>query len=397
MKEKYIIDNFKGYVDSIGTSKFLVELINNEQLCDLIIDNNLFWENIRYISSKFYDKKFEMFKLLYARGGNKLLNNDMGKIITYEYSNTNFFKQIIDFVELKSKHNFSIEKFIDGLLKSITKPFDYEFIEYLFNSKYKNIFINNFDIILNNCYCLAELKGILKDDLNLLKKYEEFVNNDPSNLIYGMIINGFHSSLEEIKEEKIYLTIKTIIDEVMKYENVNYSDIEYIGFGGTSTVYSIGNKVLKLGEERDNFVMENNKRFLKPILRTNIDKINGEGILGCVEIVEKVNTEGITEKHVYKLYKELKDSGYMWFDPRFNNVGRLMRKNKIYFDDLSPVKEAVNYKTDNDIELSKGQLVILDNEYIYSKEEFEKLPKSRQELYLDAMSDYEEELKRRNK
>ena len=395
MQEKYKINNFKDYIASIETNEFLIELMKNDNLCYFIIDNNLFWENISYISKKFYNEEFEIFKLLYRRD-KKILNNSIEMIITYDYSNIKLFKQIIHYVEFCSKDNY-VNNLIDSLIKNTNKIFDYEFIEYLFNSKYKNIFINNFNKILNNNYCLAEIKTLINDESDLINQYNDFVNNNPSNLIYGMLINGFHSSLKEVKEEQIYLTIKTIIDEVKQYENVNYSDIEYIGYGSVSTVYSIGNKVLKLGNERDNFVMENNKRFLKPILRTNIDKINGKVILGFVEIVEKVNTEGINETHVYKLYKELKEYGYMWFDPRISNVGRLLRKNKIYFKDLSPVKEAINYKDDNEIELNSGELIILDNEYIYNKEEFERLPREKKELYLGAMNDYEEELKRRKK
>lgn len=397
MKEKYIINNFKDYINSMEVNDFLIELMKNNELCNLIIDNDLFWKNINYISKKFFDKKFEIFKLLYRSGNNNLLNNSMSIIISYEYSDIVLFKQIIDYLEFHSKENFSIINLIDGLIKNVNTPLDYEIIEYLFNSKYKSVIINNFNKILSNCYNLAELRGLINNNLDLMKQYNNFVNTNPSKLIYGMIINGYNLSLEEVKEENIYLTIKTIIEEVMKYENVNYSDIEYIGCGGSTTVYSIGNKVLKIGDVRNNFIIDNNKRFLKPLLRTNIDKINGEGILGCIEVVEKVDTKGIEEKHAYKLYKELKKSGYLWIDPRFNNVGRLMRKNKIYFNDLNPVKEAINYKTDNEIELNKGRLVILDNEYIYSEEEFEKLPKEKQELYLDAMNEYEDRIKRSKK
>ena len=274
--------------------------------------------------------------------------------IMFEYDNfdKDIFKYLFIFLESnKIINETDLNNLLEYIINNKVKYINYEFVDYLLNSKYKNIVINNFETILDNCYYLLDLK--------------------------------------EIKNEKIYDTVKQIIDELLNYEKLNYSDINFIGYGAYSFVVSIGSKVLKLGQKREVFKMDNNRRFLKPILRTEINKINSEEVLGCVEITEKVSTKNITENDIYIVYKELRDKGYIWADCRKDNVGRLLKDNKIYFNDLNPTLSAINYNTNNDEELARGELVIIDNDYIYSNEEFSSLSPREQDNYLDNIEEYE--------
>ena len=75
--------------------------------------------------------------------------------------------------------------------------------------------------------------------------------------------------------------------------------------------------------------------------------------------------------------------------------------NRIYFNYLNPTLSAINYNTENTEELKEVELVIIDNDYIYSEDEFNSLPKNKQYNYLERVENYEikyqNEINRRKK
>ncbi len=57
------------------------------------------------------------------------------------------------------------------------------------------------------------------------------------------------------------------------------------------------------------------------------------------------------------VYKELKEKGKIWADPRIQNIGILRKENKIYFDGIDSVnKESLGYikETITDDEILKA-------------------------------------------
>lgn len=396
-----IIDNFEEYIKTVKEQDFLYSLFTNNNLCKVIIDNDLYWKNIMNISIRFgSDKTFEMFKLLSMKDNDKkLLNENMHIIFNYDYFDKDFLKQIFEYIESKQiMDTTQISNLINHILLNKCSYINYNAVDYLLNSKYKNIIKDNFEFILSNCYYLFDVKEIIKEDSDLLNRFNYYINTNPDNLIYEMLIKGFNFELEVIKNEKIFDTIKIIINELLEHENLNYSDINFLGMGATSYVVSIGSKVLKLGEKREVFKMENNKRFLKPILRTEIDSITSDEVLGCIEITEKVNIKDITEADLYILYKELRDKGYIWLDCNINNVGKLIKRNKIHYQNLNPKSETVNYIGESNEELPEGELVIIDNDYIFHEEDIKndlRLCFSREFDRFEAR--YQEEVRRRSK
>lgn len=382
-----IINNFPKYMLD-KNSDFLIILFTNKEVCKLIIDNNLFWKYFADTVNLFReDRTFEIFKVLYNNDSeNKFINEEMYTLFDNNYYSTELYRKIFSFLESRQALD---ENLIKNILVNKCKFINFNCLKYLLNSEYKNIVINNFEGILNNSYDLLKIKELIKENEILLNKYINYINENPNNLIYEVLSKGFILSLNEIEEEKIFNTIKIIIDELLEYEKLNYSDIEFLGDGALNYVASIGNKVLKIGQKREIFKMDNNRRFLKPILRTQIDSLYNGEIFGCIEITEKVNTENITESDIYILYKELRDKGYYWVDCRKCNAGRLIRKNKVYFNDLEPFKEAINYNQELKEELDAGELVILDNDYIYMEDQFEQKSKETQSLYYEQIGEFE--------
>ena len=383
-----LLNNFELYISQINKQDFLVNIVNNKEFSKFLIDNKLFWKHFPHIRRLYgEDTCCQIIKLLCVEDKeNKFITPDIYIIFEYDYLNKNIFESI--FYSLQYNNSINIKNLIEYCLLYKCNYINCEFIDYLLSSQYKNIVINNFEKIMDNCYYLLDVKKIIKDK-TLLEEYNNYINKKPDNMIYEILIKGFDLPLDKIKDEKIFDTLKQIIKEILEFEKLNYSDIDFIGSGAYSFVVSIGSKVLKLGQKRQIFKMNNNKRFLKPILRTEIKKLTSNEILGCVEITEKVSTKNITEKDIYILYKELRDEGYIWADCRKCNAGRLVKDNKIYFNDLDPTLSAINYNNDNREELKEGELVIIDNDYIFSEEQFESLPKKTQYNYLESIEKYE--------
>ena len=115
----------------------------------------------------------------------------------------------------------------------------------------------------------------------------------------------------------------------------------------------------------------NNKRFLKPLYRSEILDNDKKSFLFCIEITEYVDTSNITKDDVYMIYKELREKGLVWSDCKESNLGRLIKDNRVYFNDIDYVsKKATGYDCDNSEVLKKGDLVIVDTDFIYDEEEF---------------------------
>ena len=180
---------------------------------------------------------------------------------------------------------------------------------------------------------------------------------------------------EEVLDE-YKLTLSVMIDELLESENCRYIDIKYLSRGAYSDVYQIGDKVIKIGGPRQTYSMPNHRRILQPLTRTNfIDEKYGNKPFACIEISDKVDpllAEDIRDENLYKIYKDLREDGIIWTDIRFANVGKLNKRNipSLNKEDINVAPNSVGFTNDKDEKtLSAGDLVILDTDYIYSKED----------------------------
>ena len=238
-------------------------------------------------------------------------------------------------------------------------------VENLLELKQEEIVKKHFNYFLKNNNNLLEFKQLVKD-INITE-INNCINNN-HNLIIEEVSN---LSIKELNEEKLYHFFDELIKELLEKENCTYDKIEFIGQGSSNKVFGIGNKVIKVGMPKEQLKMKNNKLFLQPLYRKEIySKFNNE-ILFCIEITERVDTKNINEDDVYYIYKTLRDEGLIWMDHLEDNVGRLLKDNKIYFEGIDYVdSESTNYIGDNVSILPKGSLVLIDNDCIYDEKEF---------------------------
>lgn len=240
--------------------------------------------------------------------------------------------------------------------------------------KDKTDIINNIDYFINNSICLLDLKELfIKFNIPGVEKIDYILDNDRERLVQDIIYPRTHLTIEDLKKEKIYDTVKLLVEEVAQEENVKLHDIKHLSTGGYSNVLKIGNKILKLGRKRKNFSIKNNKRFLAGF-RGEINSINDDSVILTYEITETVDTKYNSSIDLYELYKELRDEGLIWTDCDKENVGILLKDNKLYYKDIDYIdKNSTGYTTLNNEVLKKGEVVIIDNDYIFTEDEFQRL------------------------
>lgn len=173
--------------------------------------------------------------------------------------------------------------------------------------------------------------------------------------------------------------VANIIEELLDKQQLDISEenIKYIGNGGFSIVFQIGEYVFKIGMSRHDNRIKKHRRLLQPILRTKIsDDIYAE----VQNLVDKdwhrQMSEAERDDIVTKLKVELQKDGLIWCDDKFENVGRLLKPNRV---NLKTGKVQTgrglvdsNFTSDSsigfygeDVEvLPQGEYVILDTDNI---------------------------------
>lgn len=364
------IDNFRQIIN-FSSSNSIFQLFNNSKILKVIIENNLFFKNEDLLFHKLGEEQsIKCLNLMYDFDSNYVTRNIIN--IFYYFNSSYFYKTYLSFL----KHYGISLTYIMNLLDANDIPVEQNyFARELLESTYNvNYIIDHIDYFLTDNNELLRLKKILMS-YNIKLKYNDEINSyidDNPDLILNEIAR-FNRSITSsaIEKEKYMPFLKQVVDELLEHENANYHDIEYLDSGFYSNVYKIGDKVLKIGSERKAFNISNSRYFLKPIYRQNVRSLDAKKVLFCIEITECVNTDNITEEDVYTVYKELRDQGLIWTDCKRSNLGRLKKDNRIYFDGITKVsKNSTGYLDDNNEVLKKGELVIIDNDYIFPENAF---------------------------
>lgn len=249
----------------------------------------------------------------------------------------------------------------------------------------KDIVIANIDKI----YPMVQNGGDLFKLVQFEKSLGLEINEEKDRLLQGKKVDiakymldegplhNFHlldSYISLKKREEYSETLAIMLDELLHSENCRYSDINSVTSGGYSQVYKIGNKILKVGKPRASYSIPNHRRLLQPLIRTNlIDEENNNIPIACIEIQDGVDlSETISKEELYYIYKELREDGIIWSDAKIGNIGKLRRDNVPTLEgermDVAPNSVGfINGK--NDSELSTGDWVIIDSDFVYREDD----------------------------
>lgn len=258
---------------------------------------------------------------------------------------------------------------------------------------------NNIDIIYTHGGNIIDIKRLmeLKREDKFVSKINAYIDNNPY-IMVNSIIDILKTKI--LNNKKINFNtyrsfIFLLLDEISKNESTSISSTEFIGTGGYSAVFAIKTKVIKIGIERKTPHFPNNPYILKPLLRKTITIDN---IPIFFEVIEKVDTNinDITKEEIYKLYKNIREIGLIWTDVKIDNVGRLIKDNKIYwYENITPSDETLEFtKTIGNHQLKKGELIVLDGDYIYNENDHN-INSKMSNLQTEFEKTYQKELKKR--
>lgn len=355
------IENFNKIISN-GTHQEFELLCKDEKIAKIIITNDLFWSNIKIIveKAKVSGDIINSIKYLYNYDKNYILNKkeilfDCYKEIALQYFI--FLKECG--VDLKILVDYLVQNKIELQYNELAK-------QLLTVPTGKSIITNNLEYFISSNNELLELKTIfLNNSVNI--NIDEQINEKENTVIQELIFNKTNLTVKDLEKENILMGLKRIIKSVLDSEGRNYSDIKKIGEGVFSDVFKIGNKILKINKERRKFSFDasKSKLILQPIFRADImSGINKEPLVS-IDVTDLVDTQNVSYENLYQMFKKIRELGFVWVDCRLNNIGRLTKDTRVTIKD-----ETNNDKTEI---LKKGTIVILDDDYIYTYDEYKNL------------------------
>ncbi len=283
---------------------------------------------------------------------------------------TNEFTNKLD--DLKTKSFFNIME------SSLAKPSSLNtFILEHKQEVLTNIKNINKDLFLTKSYLIHLNKENYEGINNLINLIDEQITKNPLPYLQELITYYLKSHYDYKSQEFksfVYLIAQGII-EVCTEEKVeckdiifNFDDLLYAQMV-VPFVVKINNIYLKITPFYKSFNMHHFPYLIASINRQDFT-IAGQKIY--LTVTPRVGTSNITKEDVYTVYKKVRDLGLVWTDPSVNNIGRLLEDNITNFKNFGPVPyENLGYidSLGNDIILKKGDLVILDTDYIFKEDE----------------------------
>lgn len=359
-KAKIITNHFDEILPFIVMSNINILLLKSK----LLMKQPNFKEKF-IIGLKKYPYKKEIKELFYNMRSdfnsfNNFIDNDVLKTLAEFDLNSEFYSELLNRLNEENQRNF---------LKFLVEnkcDIPYSLIEYKGNNK--QMIYDNLLLYIQNARNLYSLMDFVKNNPNALFQVKEYLDHHEEkaiNSIFCEISDFFKIVSLTLTDSTLKEIIKLVILDVMKNENVKFSEITYSS-GSFSYVLLIGDKVIKLGD-RDTKLFPNNPYIIAPLLRKEI-KLNGESCF--IEVTERVDTSiKPSQEELYQLYKNLRNLGLIWTDIKETNVGRLKKENVIHWKEtLEPSKEVLRLQTKRgETVLKKDDFVILDADFIYDE------------------------------
>lgn len=195
---------------------------------------------------------------------------------------------------------------------------------------------------------LQKIKEMDEDDD--IEQEDEKPNSDEGEKI------SIQEFLNKIKDPMQRQQIEQILQ---KYNDTYGHDIEFLGKGGSATVFSIGDKVIKFGSPpRINDV---------PMTLESEENIEYDDRY-VMRIFQKLEIGDITRSDLQLMYNQLRKLGYVWNDIKDDNVGWLKKGNKrekrIIDDvDIWTEEEILSDKYRSVLEYVRSDVALFEIEY----------------------------------
>lgn len=379
---KIIADHFDEILPYIVDDNMNILLFN----IDLLIEQPNFKEKFIEGLKKYpyHDRIDQLFYIIRVRLKDKF-NNFIDSSILKTISTMNVESYF--YRDMLNRLNEENQKIFLNILAENKCDIPYSGIMYKGNNK--QIIYDNLSLFMENAQNLYSLMDFVKDNPSVYSKVKDYIDNNPEKAINSIFCEI--NKRVEMKDTTLKEVVKLIILDVLKNENVKFSDITYTG-GGLSRVLLIGNKVIKIGD-RATKSFPNNPYIISPLLRKKLE-FNGESCF--VEVTERVDTsKKASRAELYQLFKKLRNLNLVWTDIKEINVGRLKKENIIHWrQNLNPKDEilGLGVKRGETI-LKEGDLVILDADFIYDENDPNINYLNNKDIYDEFEKRYQSEIK----
>ena len=162
------------------------------------------------------------------------------------------------------------------------------------------------------------------EELKKFKNNEEYLEhfiNLIKHILSKRTIFVKNSTNDELRED-FFNSLKEVFLDIFSNKNMS-ENIEFIGCGHTSLAFKIGKNVLKVGKVNNNNSKYKEFNCAVPLFLNKTFKVDTREYY-TIQLSPYVESVDITEEELYGVYKDLRTEGYIWNDPTFENIGRIV-------------------------------------------------------------------------
>lgn len=148
----------------------------------------------------------------------------------------------------------------------------------------------------------------------------------------------FMKGLDFKKKELFILKIIRGINELCEKENTTINSINYLTTGQDACIFECAGKIIKVTKVnydgypslRDYF--SRTSCVLQPLEEILVEIPTPDNYHITIHLFEKLDTKEIGPAEATEAYIRLRNDGYLWYDPKYENVGRDKDGNLKLFD-----------------------------------------------------------------
>lgn len=162
--------------------------------------------------------------------------------------------------------------------------------------------------------------------INMVKEQLPTRNFGQNNNVNETAVNEFF--------DRVKIIILDMYNDYIKRKEINNKDIssiiEFIDCGRTNLAFKIGDNAIRLGRSSKGLSRDNGEdidEIISPIYHME-NKVIGENNVYSIIVSPLFNTNNLTIEDAYITYKRLRDLGYIWNDPKPENIGRIIDRHE---------------------------------------------------------------------
>lgn len=180
------------------------------------------------------------------------------------------------------------------------------------------------------------------------------------------------NGLDTTKINELINSLKIVCEK----NNSDLSNLHFVDYGESSVVFELNNQIIKLTfNEYDKHpsmkeYVSHSSKILQPNFEQIIDDVKLWGYTAKILGFKKLSLDNITDEDVLKMYVDLRDDGYLWYDTKKENIGK-DADGKCYlidYGELIYINDLDNYNLNKELETHRIVKNELDSYYSSIKE-----------------------------